>query len=47
MLSLDQGLVICKQIISLLVGMLCTVMVLKLDLNIWLVIKSVITHSVQ
>lgn len=47
LLLVDQGLVICEKIIPLLVGKLCNVVVIKLGLNIWLVIKSIITHSVQ
>lgn len=47
LLLVDQGLVICEKIIPLLVGKLCDVVVVKLGLNIWLVIKSIITHSVQ
>lgn len=44
---MDQGLIMCQKMIPLLVGMLCNVVVVKLGLNIWLVIKSIITHSVQ
>lgn len=44
---LDQGLVLCKMISPLLAGKLCNVVVVKLSLNIWLVIKSIIAHSAQ
>lgn len=47
MLLLNQGLVLCKKITPLLVGKLCNVVVVKVGLNIWLVIKSIIAHSVQ
>ena len=47
MLLLDQGLVLCKKIIPSLVGKLYNVVVVKLGLNVWLVLKSIIAHSVQ